>query len=179
MKKQITITLLILISMLFGINTNAQTTATVTTTVNIILADVISIDGGSVANGGGVDFNYATVGDYNEDKSVIVRNSLIITSSKNFGVVFKANGVNFVNGSVEIPVEVMKIKAVSGGSMVGEYNDVELSTDDQVLVSNATLGARKTLDIEYSISKDKAQTVLLGKEAGTYTQTVTYTATTL
>ncbi|MCJ8498585.1 peptidoglycan-binding protein LysM, partial [Chryseobacterium salipaludis] len=35
-----------------------------------------------------------------------------------------------------------------------------------------------SLNIDYTIPAEKAQTVLLGKPEGKYTQTVTYTATT-
>ena len=177
MKKQIIISALALGAFVLGTkNTQAQSA---TTTVNLILSDVISIDPGSVAVGGGVDFNYPTAADYNEAKNATVENSLIVTSSKNFDVKVKADGANFVNGTNLIPVNVLQIKAVTGGTMVGTFNEITLSTADQTLVDNATLGAQKSLSIDYSISAEKAQTVLLGKPAGTYTQNVTYTATAL
>ena len=182
MKKQIVIAALALGAFVFGTtNAQAQTgTSAVSTTVNIKLSDVISIDAGSVANGGVVDFNYTTADDYNKSKNVTVANSLIVTSSKNFDVKVKAEGENFVNGTNLIPVNVLQVKAVTGGTMTAEsLNDIKLSNADQVLVTNATLGALKTLSIDYSISAEKAQTVLLGKPAGTYTQKVTYTATAL
>lgn len=182
MKNQIVIATLALGALIFGTsNAQAQTAASanVGTTVNIILSDVISIDAGSVANEGVVDFNYTSAEDYNAAKNVTVANSLIVTSSKNFDVKVKAEGENFVNGANLIPVDVLQVKAVSGGTMVGTLNDITLSNVDQVLVTNATLGAQKSLSIDYSISAAKAQTVLLGKPAGTYTQRVTYTATAL
>ena len=61
----------------------------------------------------------------------------------------------------------------------GSLNDITLSNADQILVADATLGARKSLSIDYSISAEKASTVLLGKAPGTYTQKVKYTATAL
>ena len=181
MKKSIIIAAVALGAFVFGItNAQAQDSNPVSTTVNIILADVISIDEGSVASDGVVDFNYVTTTDYNSAKNVTVENSLIITSSKNFEVKVKAEGENFENGSNIIPVNVLQVKAVAGGTMdAASLNEVTLSDADQVLVNNATLGARKSLNIDYSISAEKAQTVLLGKEAGTYTQKVTYTATAL
>lgn len=164
---------------LLAISFGASAQVSATTNVNIILADVISIDAGSVAIGGAVDFNYLNATDYNESKNVTVPNSLIVTSTKNFTINVKAVGENFVNGSNVIPVDVMQIKAVAGGTMVGTLNDITLSTTDQVLVANATLGAQKSLSIDYSISALNAQTILLGKAPGTYTQQVTYTATAL
>ncbi len=174
MKKQIVIAILAFGAFVLGTtNTQAQTA---TTTVNLILADVISIDSGA-AVGGVVDFNYTTAADYNTAKSVTVAESLLITSSTNFDVKVKSNGVNFLNGSNSIPVNVLQIKAVSGGTMTGTFNTITLSNADQKLVAAADKGAKKSLSIEYSISADKASTVLLGKPVGTYTQTVTYTAT--
>ncbi len=183
MKKQIVIAALALGVFVIG-TTDAQAQVgansnTVGTTVNLILADVISIDEGSVASEGVVDFNYANTTDYNTAKNVTVANSLVITSSKNFDVKVKAEGANFKSGTNVIPVNVLQVKAVTGGTIVGTLNEITLSTADQVLVTNATLGARKTLNIDYSISAEKASTVLLGKAPGTYTQRVTYTATAL
>jgi hypothetical protein len=178
MKKQIFIAIL----SLGAIGTNqlqAQNSDQVGTSVNIILADIISIDEGSVASGGAVDFNYVNTTDYNSSKSVTVPNSLVINSSKNFDVKIKSEGANFVNGANLIPVDVLQVKAISGGSLMGTMNEVTLSAADQVLVSNATLGSKQTLNIAYSISAEKASKVLLGKPKGAYTQTVTYTATAL
>jgi hypothetical protein len=78
-----------------------------------------------------------------------------------------------------IPVDIVKVKAIPGGNLVSTLNEVTLSTTDQLLVSNAGLGTKQSLNIDYSISAEKASKVLLGKPAGTYTQTVTYTATAL
>lgn len=178
MKKQIFIAIL----SLGAIGTNqlqAQNSDQVGTSVNIILADIISIDEGSVASGGAVDFNYGSTTDYNSLKSVTVPNSLVINSSKNFDVKIKSEGANFVSGANLIPVDVLQVKAISGGSLMGTMNEVTLSAADQVLVSNATLGSKQTLNIAYSISAEKASKVLLGKPKGAYRQTVTYTATAL
>ena len=183
MKKQIIISALALGAFVLGTgNIKAQvgtSSNASTTTVNLILADVISIDQGSVSSGGVVDFNYSNTTDYNTAKNVTVANSLIVTSSRNFDVKVKAEGENFVNGSNLIPVDVLQVKAVTGGTMVGTMNEITLSNADQILVADATLGAKKSLSIDYSISAEKASTVLLGKAPGTYTQKVKYTATAL
>ena len=157
----------------------AQNSEQVNTAVNIILADVIAMDIGTIASGGTVDFNYVNTTDYNSSKNVTVPNSLVIISSKNFDVKVKSEGANFVSGANVIPVDILQVKAIAGGSLMGTMNEVTLSTTDQVLVSNASSGAKQSLNIAYSISAEKASTVLLGKPAGTYTQTVTYTTTAL
>ena len=180
MKKQIIIAALSIGAIVLGTNqVQGQDSDPVGTIVNIILADVLSIDEGSVASEGVVDFNYLNTTDYNSSKNVTVPNSLVIISSKNFDVKVKSDGANFVSGANVIPVDILQVKAVNGGTLVGTLNEITLSTADQVLVSNATLGAKQSLSIDYSISAEKASKVLLGKPFGTYTQKVTYTATAL
>lgn len=178
MRKQIIIATLSLAAICFGTNSAlAQGSNQVGTTVNIILADILSIDDGSMASEGAVDFNYANTIDYNSAKNVTVANSLVIISSKNFDVKVKSDGANFVSGSNFIPVDVLQIKAAPGGTVDGNFKQITLSTEDQLLVSNASLGSNKSLNIDYSISAEKASKVLLGKPLGTYMQKVTYTAT--
>lgn len=180
MKKQIVIGALSLGAIAVGSNqVMAQNSEQASTSVNIILADVISMDVGTAASGSAVEFNYVNTTDYNSSKNITVPNSLVIISSKNFDVKVKSEGPNFVSGANVIPVDVLQIKAISGGSLMGTLNEVTLSETDQVLVSNANLGAKQSLNIAYSIPAEKASKVLLGKPKGTYTQTVTYTATAL
>ncbi|KUJ49721.1 hypothetical protein [Chryseobacterium sp. JAH] len=180
MKKQILITALSLGAIALGSNqVLAQNSEQFNTSVNIILADVISMDVGSAASQGSVDFNYVNTTDYNASKNVTVPNSLVIISSKNFDVKVKSEGANFISGANVIPVDVLQVKAIAGGNLMGTLNEVTLSTNDQVLVSNASSGAKQSLNIAYSISADKASKVLLGKPKGTYTQKITYTATAL
>lgn len=180
MKKQIIIATLALGAIVFGTNNAQAQNHTATTTVNITLADVISIDTGSKAIDGVVNFNYATAEDYNTVQTVNKPTSLIVTSTKNFDVKVKANGANFANGSNNIPVDVLTVKAAAGGTMAGTQNTIVLSTSDQVLIGNAPLGSALTLDLDYEIPAAKSSSAdILGKPAGTYTQTVTYTASAL
>lgn len=180
MKKQIVITALSLGAIVIGTNqVLAQNSEKVSTSVNIILSDIIAMDIGSVASEGSVDFNYGSTKDYSSSKNVTVPNSLVIISSKNFDVKVKSEGAYFVSGANVIPVDILQVKAIPGGSLVGTLNEVTLSTTDQVLVSNASLGTKQSLNIAYSISAENASKVLLGKPQGTYTQKITYTATAL
>lgn len=185
MKKQIIFTALTLGAIILGTNSAKAQTGTTTdpieTEVNIILNDVISIDAGSVAAGGAVDFNYVTSEDYNNDKSTTVANSLKVTSTQNFNVNVKAKGKNFENGSLLIPVDVLRIQGTTTGSMGGkEKPEITLSDEDQVLVRDADLGSALTLDIKYTIpAAEASSSKILGKKAGTYTQKVIYTATAL
>ena len=63
---------------------------------------------------------------------------------------------------------------------MGKSTPIILSTTDQVLVGSAALGLKLQLDLDYIIPKAKSSsTDILGKPAGSYTQTVTYTASAL
>ncbi|WP_100077059.1 peptidoglycan-binding protein LysM [Chryseobacterium camelliae] len=181
MTKQIAIAALTIGAFILGTNNAQAQNTTATTTVNITLNDVISIDAGSTAIGNTVDFNYATAADYNSDQTITKANSLKVTSTKNFNVKVKAGGASFVNGTNLIPVNVLTIKAASAsGTMGGTKSAVVLSATDQTLVSNAPLGSALTLNLDYTIPAAKSSSAdILGKPAGTYTQTVTYTATAL
>ncbi|MEJ5049556.1 peptidoglycan-binding protein LysM [Chryseobacterium culicis] len=181
MKKQIAIAALTIGAIILGTNNVQAQNTTATTTVNITLNDVISIDAGSTAISGAVAFNYVTAADYNSEKTVAQANALKVTSTKNFNVKVKAGGPNFVNGSNSIPVDVLTIKAaVAPGTMGGTKNDVILSAGEKTLVANAPLGSALTLNLDYTIPAAKSSSSdILGKPAGTYTQTVTYTATAL
>ena len=180
MTKQIAIAALTIGAIVLGTNNIQAQNHTATTAVNIILNDVISIDAGSVAIGGAVDFNYVTAADYNNDKTATVENSLKVTSTKNFNVNVKADGASFTDGTNLIPVNVLTIKAAAGGTMAGTQNTIVLSTDDKLLIGNAPLGSALTLNLDYTIpAKESSSSKILGKPAGTYTQTVTYTATAL
>jgi hypothetical protein len=180
MKKQIFIAALSLGAIALGTKqVMAQNSGQISTSVNIILSDVIAMDIGSVASEGAVDFNYGNTNDYNSAKNVTVPNSLVIISSKNFDVKVKSEGTHFVSGANVIPVDILQVKAIPGGSLTGTLNEVTLSTTNQILVSNASPGAKQSLNIAYSISAEKASNILLGKPKGTYTQTITYTATAL
>jgi hypothetical protein len=180
MKKQLIIATLALGAIVFGTNNVLAQNNTATTAVNIILADVISIDGTSVANGGAVDFTYNTASDYYTTKNAVVENSLKVTSTKNFNITVKAAGDSFVGPTANIPLDVMTIKPSSGGTMQGTEHTITPSTTDQILIGNVGKGYMLTLTLDYEISAAKASSSdILGKPAEIYTQTVTYTATAL
>jgi len=164
------------ILLMFGSNTILAQGAT--TTINLVLADVISIDPGSAANGGTVDFHYENVNDYNSEKTTTINNSLIITFTKPFDLKVKANGENFENGSNSIPVNVLTIKRNESSKINGNSAPIVLSTQDQVLISGADRGSKLNLDLDYIIPQARSSSNdILGKPAGTYTQKITYTAT--
>ncbi|GGW30225.1 hypothetical protein GCM10007383_14390 [Arenibacter certesii] len=151
-----------------------------TTTVNLVLADIVSIDPGSAAKGGTVDFYYDNVHDYNSEKTATIPNSLIITFSRPFSLKVRANGENFENGSHVIPVNVLTVKCNESSEITGTATPIILSTQDQVLINGEGSGSKLKLDLDYTIPKARSSSAaILGKPAGKYTQKVTYTATAL
>lgn len=179
MKKQIITAAIAIGAILFG-TTQAQA-QTAETEVNIILSDVISIDDGSEADGGVVDFEYNTSYDYNETQTANEPNSLIVTSSNEFDVKVKAEGINFSNGTgSDIPVNVLTLKPLNGENttMGGTQQNVVLSTNYQTLISGAGIGSELALEMNYEIpANESSSDKMLGKPEGTYTQTVKYTIT--
>ena len=172
-------TRILLIVVLFLAATFAQAQEA-STSVNINLMDVLSIDTESAANGGTVDFRYETVEDYNSQKTTTIPKSLVVTFSKAFDVKVKANGEYFINGSNLIPINVITIQRNQSSTLAGRSAPVVLSTKDQVLVGGAALGSKLQLDLDYIIPQSKSSSNdILGKPSGTYTQTVTYTASAL
>lgn len=177
-KNTLSFTVVILTLLLFGINSIWAQNAT--TKINLVLADVISIDSGSAANGGSVDFHYANVNDYNSEKTTTIPNSLIITFTKPFDLKVKANGESFENGSNFIPVNVLTIERNKSSQITGASSPIILSTQDQVLISGANSGNKLNLDLDYIIPQARSSSVdILGKPAGHYSQKITYTATAL
>lgn len=150
------------------------------TSINIVLADVLSIDPESAANGGNVDFTYETVEDYHSEQIATVPKSLIITFSKDFDVKVKASGEFFEDGANRIPVNVITIRRNEGSTVTGTSSPVVLSTENQVLVGGSTLGSQLRLDLDYIIPEHRSSSDdILGKPAGNYQQTVIYSATAL
>lgn len=178
MKKHFLIALLVFTTIVFGTTKtfaqieNAQATTTVLVSVN----DFVTIDVESMAIGGLVAFNYVTGDDFKSTKTENVPNSLIVSSSRSFGILIKADGANFTDGINHIPVDVLTIKSSDGGTMSGIPRSLVLSTDNQTLVGVSWYGISLRLNIDYEISAAKASSDILGKPPGNYMQTVTYTA---
>ena len=179
MKKQIVLAVFTIGAIVLGTNNiKAQKTSTAATTVKMVLADVISMEAPATQ----VTFTYDNAAAYNADQKQSVVDNLKVTSTKSFGIKVKADGANFTDGTNNIPVNVMTVKPAAGGTkaMGGTQAPVVLSTTDQVLVTAAPKGSQVTLNIDYFIpSTESSSDKILGKPAGTYTQTVTYTATAL
>lgn len=182
MRKQILLGIFSVIA-LVGFNVQAQEAQSVSasgTMVNINLNEILAFEEGGSAPGGMVDLNFITVSDYENGVEAFKEKSLVISSTKAFDVKVRAEGENFIGENAEIPVDVLTIEAVSGGSMDGTLKTVTLNTDDQKIIEGVNPVIKGSLDINYKISGERASTSdILGKPSGTYTQTIIYTATAL
>ena len=164
-------------------NAQAQvggTTDPAITTVNITLSDVISIIPSSAANGGEINFTYDSAESYYTIQTKTQASALKVTSTQPFDINVKAGGATFVGAlGGNIPVDVLWLKPTDGSTaMGGTQTDINLTTDNQKLVTAAPIGSEVVLDIDYEIPAAKASsTDILGKAADVYTQTVIYTAT--
>ena len=150
------------------------------TTVNIVLANVFSIDSESVGINGNINFAYDTVEDYLSEQVVSISNSLVLTFSKPFDIKVRAEGAYFENGDHKIPVNVLTIRPNESSTVSGNFFPIELSDTDQFLIEGSSLGSKLKLDLDYIIPQAKASSSdILGKPTGTYTQIVVFTATAL
>lgn len=151
------------------------------THVNIILADVISVEHGPGALAKNVTFEYNTAEQYNTNQNVVADNALWVTSSRGFQLEVEAKGTHFTSSgtSDKIPVGVMDLLVTSGTALpkINLSKSVTLKTTPQVLLVSGVVGAQKSVGITYTIPALQAQTHLIGKDPKTYTQQVVYTAT--
>ena len=174
MKKQIAIAAFTIGAIVLGTNNvQAQTKDTneASTVATIELAEVISIS----ANNKPVAFAYKTAYDYNNDQKVAKATTLKVTSSKKFDIKVNAKGENFTDGTNNIPVNVLKIIATGGGTD-SKVPEIVLSKDVKTIVAESPGGSELTWELDYTIPKDKSSSSdILGKPAGTYTQTIMYT----
>ncbi|HUH18724.1 hypothetical protein [Albibacterium sp.] len=178
MKKQLLIGALSFVAILLA-NTSVKAQ---TANVTINLSDVISIDPSSTAAGANIGFSYPNEAAYRADQTVSQNDHLIITSTKAFDVKVKAGGENFIGTSGDatgktIPISVLTIKVNGSSDVGGTASEVVLTgaTEPQTLITNAPLGSLKLVDIDYFIPKERSSSDdILGKAAGDYKQTVTY-----
>lgn len=151
------------------------------TLVNIILADVISLEHGPGALAKDVTFEYNTAEQYNTNQNIVADNALWVTSSRGFQLEVEAKGTHFVGEGTtdKIPVGVMDVHVTSGTALpkVNLSKSVTLKTTPQVLLVSGVVGAQKTVGITYTIPALQAQTHLIGKDPKKYKQQVVYTAT--
>ncbi|HUH18726.1 hypothetical protein [Albibacterium sp.] len=167
------------ISILFLITFSVQ--AQVSTNVSINLTDVISVDPNSSIHADPVRFQYKNEGDYNKSQTIVRNSYLIVTATQSYDIKVKADGPNFIGegtaaGST-IPVNVLTVDASDNTSDLpgAVISVINLSTEDQNIVTGAEKGNEQQLTIKYIIPQAKSQSPdILGKPSGNYIQKLTY-----
>lgn len=179
MKSNIISSIFISILLLISFSVKAQTPQTITAQVNIQLSDVLSINPNSNINAEPVQFQYKNEDDYRKNQNIVKDSYLIITATQTFDIKVKADGPNFIGegkaaGSL-IPVNVLTVDASSNDFVNATATVINLSTEDQTIISGASKGSERRMNIKYTIPESKSQsTDILGKPGGNYTQTLTF-----
>jgi len=176
MKKFITISLSIILAC-FGV---AKAQVTGTTSVHVKLVDILAL----AVNDNDVNINFNELADYQSGVTVAKPGHLTVTSNQPYTLNVKAAGSLVGTGSNTDVLDpaVLTVALPTDGhntSLGGTSNTVAgLSTTNAALVTSATPGLVKLIDVNYTVPSSVSTTsALLGKKADTYTTTVTYTIT--
>ncbi|MBN9484306.1 MAG: hypothetical protein BGO70_12480 [Bacteroidetes bacterium 43-93] len=157
----------------------AQVSSTATQTVNLNLADAISISFvGSGTTGPTVDLNFNTVNDY-ANGVISSEQQMVVKSNKHFNVSIQTNGQNFTYSGSTSPAPSVQISNVlqfmvttnnTGGSL--SYNNYAAIPSGQCTIINwASAGGNQTFGVKYKAIPG------FSLPGGTYTANVVYTAT--
>lgn len=177
MKKHLKIALITTVGIagaLLSAKSTFAVTATATSTLNVVLTDVVSITVNPSSST--VSLNFGTSADYlNGVNSGVLADHLTVASTQSFTVTVKSDG-DLINGSESIPIADIGVTASAGtGSPVGTPGSVaSLTTSDQSLItsSNPTLESKYSMQYSATGGAD-----FIGLTAGTYAATITYTVT--
>lgn len=183
MKSNIITSIFISTLLLISFSVKAQIIQSGTAQLGIKISDVMSIDPSSSMHTETVNFQYKNEGDYNRNQNIVRDSYLIITATQTFDVKVKADGPNFIGegdaaGSL-IPVNVLTVDATGNTDLLGAtISTINLSTENQNIITAAERGSEKHVTIKYSIPQSKSQsTDILGKPGGNYVQNITYSVT--
>lgn len=149
----------------------AQTTSSQSPTLSAVLTDVISL----TASVTSVQLGFRTANDYNAGVTTTATNQLNVTSNKPYTLSVKASG-DLSNGAatpITIPVSSVGITANWAGGATGSVSSITTST--QALNAAAAATQSQNISVTYSVSSTNAANFL--RPSGTYTTTLTYTAT--
>lgn len=176
--RKIAASLLLLLCSTIAFAQNASSTAT--QTVNLNLANAISIEFVATNNNTGAQINLAfnTVNDYaNGVESADV--TLRVRSNKKFEVRTKSNSEYFSYSGTTSPAPQMKVKNVlkmkvtnnsTGGNIDNGYGNYKsIDTDCEDILDNCSNGGNQTFSVKYQATPG------FSFPAGTYTADIIYT----
>ncbi len=163
-----------LFSVFFASKAQAQANSTGTATLNVRIVDVLLL----TVNTTVVNLNFTDAASYQTGVSATLPAQLTVTSNRAFTLKVRAGGTNLTSsesGNTDvIPVNKISVSVANAAAIGGTANTVALSSTDQNLIASAPAGIAKSFNMLYSTAANDSD---FAKAAGTYTTTLTYTAT--
>ncbi|OKS86599.1 hypothetical protein [Mucilaginibacter polytrichastri] len=151
---------------------DAQTTPTATTqTLTCPLTITVSDLSELKVNQADINLNYTGSADYTNGIYADASGHLTLSNTNPFDVYVKASSSTLSNGANTLPVSVITIAPMP--AYPGSFTSVNLSATAQKILSGTVPAVDKILNVRYAIPAAKSPQ-LLGKPAGTYNTTVTY-----
>ena len=153
-------------------------------TMNLVLTNAIDMTftANGSATGPLVSLPFTTTNDYANGVASTAQ-QLKVRSNKNFNVTVKTSATNFTYTGTTTPAPVMPVSGVlglevtaaaAGSTIVSPFSAAAYSTltsSNQNMLSNATLGGNQTFSVQYMATPGWSY------PAGTYAVDVVYTAT--
>ncbi|WP_158826070.1 hypothetical protein [Mucilaginibacter lacusdianchii] len=151
---------------------DAQTTPSVTALtynmpLNIVVKDLTELK----VNQSTVDLSYKFANDYINGIYIDIPNHLAISKTTPFDVYVKASNNTLSMGGSTIPVGLITLSPTP--DVKRSFNAITLSATPQKLLSGAMPVIDKQLNVRFAISAENTKQ-LLGKAAGDYATTITY-----
>lgn len=154
----------------FSIATQAQLTGT--TTLHVKIIDALSI----TVNDANVTLTFANANDYVNGRDTTLNNHLTVTSNQAYDVKVKSASTNLTSGANNIATNSVTVSIPAGQSLGGTTAPAALTTTDQTIISAGNPVTSQGINVEYEIPSSISTTsAILGKPAGDYTTTLTYT----
>jgi hypothetical protein len=144
-------------------------TATTTSSVHVVVPRLFEC----VIPTANLLFDLSNINSYRNGITVAIPNPFVVSSTIPYNITVKASG-DFTNGSGgTIPANTVTVEGTAAQTGI---TSVILSAVDQSLVTGAAPVIDRSLNLQYRISPTQA-TNMLGKTAGTYQNTITFTCT--
>lgn len=144
-------------------------TATTTSSVQVVVPRLFEC----VIPTANLLFDLSNINSYRNGIAVAIPNPFVVSSTIPYNITVKASG-DFTNGSGgTIAANTVTVEGTASQTGI---TSVVLSTVDQSLVTGAAPVIDRNLNLQYRISPTQA-TNMLGKTAGTYQNTITFTCT--
>lgn len=163
--------LALLLTGLAGGRSSAQTTSSANPTLSAVLTDVISL----TASVTSVQLRFQNANDYNSGVTTTATNQLNVTSNKAYTLQVRASGDLSNGGATPITIPVSSVGLTANWATGTSGAVTGLSTTAQTINATAAATQSQNISMTYSVSGANAANFL--RPAGTYTTTLTFTAT--